>query len=470
MSIYFGNDTVNGLYIGLTPVTKGYVGTHLFYNGDNTIIDLTYERYILNTQSSTLYNTAEKPVKSAILKGNTKYRDIDTGDILDTFDETKKLELVSVKMPVLTTTGKNLFDINHASYITGLIHVSNQTINQTAITKAYYIPCEPNTSYTISKMMTQYFRICETSVVPTFGCAISNTVNNPSKTSLTLTTSESAKYLCFNVHNVKADTMDESEVLGTVQIEKGLVATSYESFKSNILTTSEEVELHGVGEVKDELNLLTGEVTQRIGEVVFDGNEDWTRSAHAANSPLFYTSFNNLVHKGDYRNSLICDKLMAHTNHEDLYYLSTSPNGISAFYDLGDAYPNENWLYIKYTDSEGSVEKFKQWLSQNPVTVQYELTTESVETVDLTVVDQDGNDTELSTFNDITHVTLSSEGLIPEAELKVATKNEEVLNTMSLEMDDISTTQNALKETSNTQSENVDATMIATTEIYEGLL
>ena len=32
--------------------------------------------------------------KSAILKGNTKYRDIDTGDILDTFDETKNLELV----------------------------------------------------------------------------------------------------------------------------------------------------------------------------------------------------------------------------------------------------------------------------------------------------------------------------------------------------------------------------------------
>lgn len=37
-------------------------------------------------------------------------------------------------------------------------------------------------------------------------------------------------------------------------------------------------------------------------------------------------------------------------------------------------------------------------------------------------------------------------------------------------MDDISKTQNALQETSNIQSENVDSTMIATTEIYEGLL
>ena len=98
------------------------------------------------------------------------------------------------------------------------------------------------------------------------------------------------------------------------------------------------------------------------------------------------------------------------------------------------------------------------------------LAQEVVKTVDLSVVDQDVNDTKLSTFNDITHVTLSSEGLIPEAELEVATKNEEVLNTMSLEMDDISTTQNALQETSDNQSENVDSTMIATTEIYEGLL
>ena len=98
------------------------------------------------------------------------------------------------------------------------------------------------------------------------------------------------------------------------------------------------------------------------------------------------------------------------------------------------------------------------------------LSQEVVKTVDLLTVDQDGNDAKLSTFNDITHVTLSSEGLIPEAELEVATKNEEVINTMSLEMDDISTTQNALQETSNAQSENVDSTMIATTEIYEGLL
>ena len=48
-----------------------------------------------------------------------------------------------------------------------------------------------------------------------------------------------------------------------IQIEEGSVATTYEPHKSNILSTPEDVELGSVGNVKDELNLVTGELTQR---------------------------------------------------------------------------------------------------------------------------------------------------------------------------------------------------------------
>lgn len=98
------------------------------------------------------------------------------------------------------------------------------------------------------------------------------------------------------------------------------------------------------------------------------------------------------------------------------------------------------------------------------------LSQEITESIDLSVVDQDGNEAELSSFEDITYVAVTSEDILPVVELEVATKNEEVLNTMSLKMDDIYATQTTLEETSNAQSENVDATMMATTEIYEGLL
>ena len=69
-------------------------------------VELEYQTVQTN-DTATVLNAIPHNYKSAILKGNTKYRDIDTGDILDTFDETKNLELVSVKLPVLTTTGKN---------------------------------------------------------------------------------------------------------------------------------------------------------------------------------------------------------------------------------------------------------------------------------------------------------------------------------------------------------------------------
>ena len=67
-------------------------------------------------QHITATDTIEGRSKSAILKGNTGYRDIDTGEFLETFEEGRNLELVSVKMPVLTTTGKNLFDTRSLTF------------------------------------------------------------------------------------------------------------------------------------------------------------------------------------------------------------------------------------------------------------------------------------------------------------------------------------------------------------------
>ena len=111
----------------------------------------------------------------------------------------------------------------------------------------------------------------------------------------------------------------------------------------------------------------------------------------------------------------------------------------------------------------------KEWLQSNPITIQYQLATESIKTVDLTVVDQNSNPTSLKTFNDTTHVLLNSEGLVPTASLTVRTKIPSASST-SLLMDDISTEQQKLSDTVDEQSNNVDATMIATTEIYEETL
>ena len=116
-----------------------------------------------------------------------------------------------------------------------------------------------------------------------------------------------------------------------------------------------------------------------------------------------------------------------------------------------------------------TLDEWKQYLSQNPITVQYQLATPTTKTVDLSVVNQDGNETKLRTFDDTTHVLLNSEGLVPTAALTVRTKIPSASST-NLLMDDISTEQQQLSDTVDEQSNNVDATMIATTEIYEETL
>ena len=67
-------------------------------------------------------------------------------------------------------------------------------------------------------------------------------------------------------------------------------------------------------------------------------------------------------------------------------------------------------------------------------------------------------------------MSLESAGLIPEVEMEVATRISKELASASPLMDDISMKQEQLNTTVDEQSNNVDATMIATTEIYEEIL
>ena len=218
--------------------------------------------------------------------------------------------------------------------------------------------------------------------------------------------------------------------------------------------------------MQDELNCLTGELTQRIGEAILNGSEEWY-IAHTKDTTLTFKLTNHKIKSDGFKfNSLtkhmmICNNLK---NNGNVY--SSDNDGEGYQFDGGMI------LYVgieKNKLASGTSVDFKQWLKSNPIVFQYVLPTESVKTVDLTVVDQDGNETKLRTFDDTTHVLLNSEGLIPTAALTVRTKIPSGSST-SLLMDDISTEQQQLETTVDEQSNNVDATMIATTEIFEETL
>lgn len=63
-----------------------------------------------------------------------------------------------------------------------------------------------------------------------------------------------------------------------------------EPHKSNILTVNEEVTLRGIGDVRDELDCLTGEVTERIGCEYFK-TLNWSKYTYNESERVGYTQF-----------------------------------------------------------------------------------------------------------------------------------------------------------------------------------
>ena len=529
-------------------ITNGGVGGN---------VDFEYVTYVLSESFNTLHNTAEKPVKSAILKGQTlvnvqpnsdffvdsqsiawlntsttiqpveggryfiKFYNkpinltgcffgavkvtIGNGDygivnakssqnLLHVYGDDLKSDLFvnckvliceyqdgmenwdipffegmqSVKVHVLTTNGKNLFNKEK------FIDENQWSADSNKTYRSIPLQLEPNTVYTMTRG----------SISCTGHGLYVNLSNNRNSSSgahwwlfhhssnynnkISFTTNETG-IIYFNSNTV-ALLKNYKDLLNEVQLEKGNTITSYEPFKSNILTVNEEVALRGVGDVRDELDLLTGELTQRINEVTIDGSSDEGWSFNGDRGTVVSLISNNITGNKN-GTGVLC---------KDFQTLSNSIISDTELIRISEASGKIIVQILKEKIGGGLDETgeeyaslFKKWLSDNPLTIQYELATESVKTVDLTTLDQDGNKTKLKTFNDITHVSLSSEGLIPEAEMTVVTKNLDDISqasTMSLRMNDISEKQNELQSEVDTQSESIDSTMIATTEIYEQTL
>lgn len=395
----------------------------LFNLNKGEIQNYTYVKYNGNIVTAT--NTLNKLVKNAILKGDTKYRDVDTGEILDSFDGTKNLELVSVKMPVLTTIGKNLFfgevinnkDINNN---TGLVGNGNRTI------PVNFIFVKPNTTYTFTRPVPngdvgiRYYSksqgFLSSQVFTSYNEEFSATFTTPSD--------------CYFIKFIdEANTLEKG-----YQIEEGTTATSYEPYKTNILTTSKDFELKGLADVKDTLDCNTGEYVERIKEVVLNGETTSNGS----------TSTDGYI--GDYATHL--SKLVDGKN-EKLYfqgfvgnfgnskdYILT--NGFAQYKGIFDAvshseleeglyrYKGANHAYMcisasRFTDH--TFEGVKRFLNENPQSYLVTNKGATTKTVDLSIVDQDGNSLEkMNSFNDTTHVITSSDTVPPIFEGYIATK------------------------------------------------
>ncbi len=240
-------------YKGAYPKLCDYQSEWLNYINENPIGEFPYVT-LSDVTDATVNNTVPYAYKSAILTGSTKYRDIDTGEILETFEEGRNLELVSVKMPVLTTVGKNLVDDT-------VLKTAN--LSEVSVTDLAPIKVEPNKSYYVGLTLqdgkdasTQYFTA---EYKDENGIVVVAKYHNHV---ISFTEEEAQKIKTINIFTNKKHGYSSAFVEHLWVVESS-EATPYEPYKTNILSCLEPVELGSVGEVKDELNLLTQQLTQR---------------------------------------------------------------------------------------------------------------------------------------------------------------------------------------------------------------
>lgn len=159
-----------------------------------------------------------------------------------------------------------------------------------------------------------------------------------------------------------------------LQLEEGSIITTYEPYKTNILTTPEQVVLRKVGDVCDSYDALTGEYVQRVGEVVFDGSEGINLVDSVSNSTYLYFDFKGEFTGAKNDSFAICDRF---TYVKGLYGDYQNVEGVA----VGE----NGWGSIRILASKlatPDVIGFKQWLSQNPVTAQYELEVPIITTIE----------------------------------------------------------------------------------------
>lgn len=305
-------------------------------------------------------------------------------------------------------TGKNLFDVNNAKIIQAYPQVESDgagTLMKSDACVSVYIPCEPNTIYTVSKISSKRFGVCFTNAVPEIGGSFSNGASSyGTVTKATRTAPSDAAYIVAWVYNSLIDTdITSDEILASLQIEVGETATEYEpyvggvaspnplypqdivcnknAYKVNGVNVFTAPELYAVGDVRDEYYPLTGKIIRKCKKIMLDASMDMTIKKWLDGE--LGISFTNAV-----PNSLASGGNTMCT-HEDSFDLVFSSLGSLGGHVMNYPRSSTNLVWYGILDTLGmtTADEFKTWLSTQkaagtPVTVVYKFAEPVIEYVE----------------------------------------------------------------------------------------
>lgn len=273
--------------------------------------------------------------------------------------------LCDVKMPILRNTGKNL--LNSQSIIYTFSNTSTEIKMKNSL--------KPNVTYTISFDRNGISWAGRSFYVKGEGFSSYRTTKDfdSKRAGITFSLTDEEVNVLNNddksfIQLYSVLVTSESLRPTNIQIEESPAQTTYEPHKSNILRTSEEIVLREVGGVCDTYNPLTGKYVKRIKEITFDGSSDENWGLNTTWSSGDYCAFWQENTKDKLPTGYaICDKLPSkHDNH-------LIQNGVAISEGWRYAHQNMYIFIAKNKLSSADTNGLRQHLSQNPITVQYEL-------------------------------------------------------------------------------------------------
>lgn len=362
-----------------------------------------------------------------------------------------------------STTGKQLFKLTDNYLHAYFYHGENKEIVPYSSNAVVYLPCEPNTTYTIhgrkniNNDMTRKNRVGLTSELPAFNVKITKTAETTLDKPLTITTEEDTKYLVImaitdgEIGQLNFDKVLENNT-SKLMVEVGDKASPYEPYTGGKPSPSPDYlqEIKSVGKWNDEkqkyevdvkvtnaeqnwskeqvLTLTSdrpltkwdrlveqgGEIGWLYAGVVidrFDGQSNKISIANKqGNVQNFSIRFENVAN-GNGNSDIFVDKYRA----VQLSY-TKAEYGICCNWNGGVKYfsaPNEN---------VATVDEFKAWLIENPLKIAYETT--NPEFVPLPQSEQDAV-RNLKTYYPTTVITVDGGDVDAGIEVEYAVKNKE---------------------------------------------
>lgn len=151
----------------------------------------------------------------------------------------------------------NLYDKNNPNILNTPIDSNGTGVNVQNTYKTIWIPCKPNTTYTVSKIFDttrNRFAVGYSSIEPNYSQAVEGYMSNEKRNVLTVTTNTTAKYLLAYVWITGGSTTYE-EMLDSIKIEEGTKATSYSNYNcGNLEVTISNKNLYKVEKVINDSN------------------------------------------------------------------------------------------------------------------------------------------------------------------------------------------------------------------------